>query len=524
MMKRLIAIGLAAAALLGANGHSLASDLARGPIVALPDGKVEGIATNGVQSFLGIPFARPPIGSLRWRPPEAIARWTEVKPATRTHIGCVAPESGDGPASNEEDCLYLNVYRPEGIKPGERLPVMLFLHGGGNVWGAPAIYDGERMALAARAVVVIPAYRLGAFGFLSLPAGVEGDTALQDQLAALRWVHSNATALGGSPTRVTLAGESAGAADVCALLAAPSAKGLFSAAIMQSGFCTNTPNRQEAEAIGRAVAAKAGCADASLPCLQALPADRIMAAWGAVWGGGATPLFPMTPSGSAALPMAPMDAFRAGSQAKVPVLVGFDRDELRSFLWQDFPLAKDRFDAIVLRAYRGDAKAVASEYPLTNGEDPLYTLGAIRSDQMIICPSLTVAGALSHHVPVSTFEFADRTAPPFRGLAARHPVPEGFNAGASHTSELRYLFGYQAVARDLSPNQARLADDMTRLWVAFGRTSSASRWAPFTAALRRTTVFALPAAGGIDVQADVYNRHHCAFWVTHPIAVTSLLP
>jgi carboxylesterase type B len=146
----------------------------------------------------------------------------------------------------------------------------------------------------------------------------------------------------------------------------------------------------------------------------------------------------------------------------VPVLVGYDRDELRSFLSREYPLAPARFNEIVERAYGAAADSVRSEYPLSAGTDPLYTLAAIRSDQMIACPSFLTADALAKHGPVSTFEFADRTAPPFRGLALRHPDPEGFEQGAGHTSELQYLFGYKAVAGQLTAGQVALADRMTK--------------------------------------------------------------
>ena len=499
---------------------------ATGPVVSIASGRIEGTVELDVERFLGIPFARAPLGALRWKSPVPAAKWEGVRQTTTSHVGCVAPESDDGPARDTEDCLYLDVYRPAQARAGGRLPVMVFFHGGGNKWGAPDIYDGIRMAREAHAIVIIPAYRLGVFGFLALPGDSAGDTALRDQIAALKWVRRNATLLGGSPDSVTIAGESAGGTDVCALLASPLAKRLFSAAIVQSGFCYGNPDRQSAEAIGLAVAKQAGCTNPPAGCLRALPTARVVAAWDAVWASGSlkTPLFPMIATGTAALPRAPLEAFASGDRMPVPVLVGYDRDELRSFLWREYPLSPERFNEIVQRAYGADADSVKSEYPLSPGTDPLYTLGAIRSDQMIICPAFLTADALAKHGPVSTFEFADRTAPPFRGIAVRHPDPEGFEQGAGHTSELQYLLGYKAVAREPTAGQAALADRMTRLWLAFGRVPSPPEWPNYSSSDRRTTVIALPAAQGIQSRTDAFDLHHCGFWSERAIGATVLLP
>ena len=497
-----------------------------GPVVSIATGRIEGTVELDVERFLGIPFARPPLGPLRWKSPAPAANWEGVRQTTASHVGCVAPESADGPARDTEDCLYLDVYRPARTEADAHLPVMVFFHGGGNKWGAPDIYDGVRMAREAHAIVIIPAYRLGVFGFLALPGDTAGDTALRDQIAALKWVRRNATLLGGSPDTVTVAGESAGGTDVCALLASPLAKGLFSAAIVQSGFCYGNPDRQSAEALGLAVAKQAGCTDPPARCLRALPTARVVAAWDAVWASGSrkAPLFPMTATGTAALPRAPLEAFAAGDRMPVPVLVGYDRDELRSFLSSEYPLSPARFNETVKRAYGADADSVKSEYPLSAGTDPLYTLGAIRSDQMIICPGFLTADALAKQGPVSTFEFADRTAPPFRGLALRHPDPKGFEQGAGHTSELQYLFGYKAVARAPTADEAALADRMTKLWLAFGRLPPPPEWPNYSSSERRTTVIALAAAEGIQSRTDAFERHHCRFWSERPIGATVLLP
>jgi para-nitrobenzyl esterase len=143
---------------------------------------------------------------------------------------------------------------------------------------------------------------------------------------------------------------------------------------------------------------------------------------------------------------------------------------------------------------------------------------------MIICPGFSAADALAKHGPVSTFEFADRTAPAFRGLAIRYPEPAGFEQGAAHTSELQYLFGYKAVAGELTAGQVALAERMTKLWLAFGRVPSPQEWPNYSSSDRRTTVIALPAAQGIQSRTDAFDLHHCRFWSERPIGATVLLP
>ena len=214
---------------------------AQGPVVSAADGPVAGITTDGADKFLGVPFAAPPVGPLRWKPPQAPAHWTEAGDASRHATRCSAPSAGDGPRLINEDCLYLDVYRPAGAAAGARLPVTVYIHGGGNYSGSTDIYDGSRMAAEGQTVVVTPAYRLGAFGFLSLPgltaedpvAG-SGDYALLDQIKALQWVRDNIAQFGGDPADVTVTGQSSGGTNVCSLLATPSANGLYKRAVIQS--------------------------------------------------------------------------------------------------------------------------------------------------------------------------------------------------------------------------------------------------------------------------------------------------
>src|SRR6516162_5507008 len=240
------------------------------PLVVRTDkGAVRGVRASGAREFFGIPYAAPPVGALRWRPPRPAARWTGIRNATWPGPACAQTGSiatGVITTSTSENCLYLNVYTPTVIGRGG-LPVMVWIHGGGFTGGEGSIYDASKLAAKGHVIVVTINYRLGAFGFLALAGldgqGASGDYGLMDQQAALRWAHRNARAFGGNPRDVTEFGESAGAASVCDNMASPAAAGLFARAIAESGCLLGGPSRQAAEAAGGTFAARLGCADAA---------------------------------------------------------------------------------------------------------------------------------------------------------------------------------------------------------------------------------------------------------------------
>jgi para-nitrobenzyl esterase len=222
------------------------------PIVMTGSGPVRGVRGPAVDSYQGIPYAQPPTGDLRWRAPRPVRPWTTAIDATTPGPACAQNEPGK-PAGTTlpgsgEDCLYLNVTTPR----GQRRPVIVWIHGGGNTAGTGSEYDATRMATRGDVVVVTINYRLGVFGFFGYP-GLSGSGAfgLQDQQAALRWVRANAAAFGGDPGNVTVAGESAGGVDICAQLTAPGSAGLFARAILQSGSCRNRiPTRTPTSPVG----------------------------------------------------------------------------------------------------------------------------------------------------------------------------------------------------------------------------------------------------------------------------------
>ncbi|GAA1208170.1 hypothetical protein GCM10009578_058170 [Streptomyces rhizosphaericus] len=228
MIRRVLATVVSLAALMAV--PSAAPTVSRPLLVSTDKGVVAGAAADGVARYLGIPYAAPPVGGLRWQPPAPAAPWPGVRPADHHGARCVQTATG-GPGTSE-DCLYLNVHAPE-QRTDRPLPVLFWIHGGGFMSGGGDLYDGSLLARTNDIVVVTINYRLGVFGFLDLPGLSErgaGNYGLLDQQAALRWTQRNIAAFGGDPGRVTIAGESAGGQSVCALLASPPARGATSTA------------------------------------------------------------------------------------------------------------------------------------------------------------------------------------------------------------------------------------------------------------------------------------------------------
>lgn len=483
------------------------------PQVTTALGPVTGNSEAGIDRFLGIPFAQPPIGTLRFAPPAPLQPWTEPLQATETATRCSAPSGGDGVRLVNEDCLYLNVYRPAGAAPGGKLPIMVFIHGGGNTTGSTDIYDGARMATQANAMVVTLAYRLGAFGFLATPElseeggdNASGGYALLDLVAGLEWVRDNAAAFGGNPEDVLLMGQSAGGTNVCSLMASPAAAGLFQRASIMSGVCGFNKPLDGAEQDGEAFAVAVGCADPASrnECLRGLPAETLLDSFSS--------FLPATPFGTKLLPKAPMQAFADGDAAKIPTMVGFSRNEMWGFMHGMYPLSIEAYQGLVRDRFGEAADKVLELYPAVDFPHTEYAWGAIQGDTTFVCPAFAIADALSPHVPVSVYEFADMTTPNWRSLGEDMPPPEGYRTGAAHTSELFYLLDYAAISAPLNAEQIALGNEMVRLWAAFGGLKGETSWPAYSAAERSVLELQLPAAGGIVAATTPFARHHCDYW------------
>jgi len=304
------------------------------PRVKIASGELEGVRENKLNVFKGIPFVAPPVGELRWREPQPVAAWNDVRQATEYGPACPQPTAkiqgagAGGPQS--EDCLYLNVWTPN-ADPNAKLPVMIWIHGGALIIGdsSAQLYDGASLAERG-AVAVNFNYRLGHLGFFSHPAldkqypNGTVNFGLLDEIAALKWVQENIAAFGGDPNNVTIFGESAGAQSVLALFASPLAQGLFHKGIAESSYAVPSNTRKKALDAGINVANAVGLdgANATLEQLRAVPAEKF-----APLNQKGMTLAPVFVAGDAALPEPILDIFQKGKQAAVPLIIGNNSDE-----------------------------------------------------------------------------------------------------------------------------------------------------------------------------------------------------
>ena len=330
-MSKLTAALFMTAALALTASHSLAAER-----VLTASGALQGATVDGVTSFKGVPYAEPPVGALRWRPPVIKQPWPGVRVANQSGAICMqkynATDNGVGPLPMSEDCLTLNLFAPANAKAGSRLPVMLWIHGGGlvNGSGTAALYDGS--ALARQGVIVVSInYRLGRFGYFAHPAltaeagaAAVGNYGLMDQVEALRWVRRNITVFGGDPANVTIFGESAGGVSVNRLMMVPQARPLFAKAISQSGAgAERSVSLAEAEAAGVAFAQSLGVSANTVEALRAIPAEAIVKAGDLNMLAGAAPILD-----GRMLKEDALEAFRGGREARVPYLVGSNSLEI----------------------------------------------------------------------------------------------------------------------------------------------------------------------------------------------------
>jgi para-nitrobenzyl esterase len=487
-----------------------------GRVVQTADGAVRGTQGYGLRLFQGIPYAAAPVGERRFRAPQRVEPWSGVRDATRPGSQCAQLNRGRNPESFGEDCLYLNVTTPAGgnARRGD-LPVMVWIHGGSFVFGTGANYDASQLALQGDAVVVTINYRLGPLGFLAHPAlsaeaGADGsgNLALQDQQAALRWVRENAAAFGGDPSRVTVFGESAGAASVCANLVSPASSGLFSRAIAQSYSCAqDLATRERAEAAGVAFAARVGCTDAATAaaCLRGKGAEELLRAW----SGGAFVV------GGPLLPLQPRRALETGNHAQVPFMHGNNRDENTLFapLGYGTAITSERYAEIIRTLYGANADEVLARYPASAYPSPIAALSRVQSDAPGALGTCThvlayeLASARRSSARVFAYQFRDRTAPPYVDFP-------GLEEGAQHATELSYLFP-RLLGAGLTREQERLSFAMVEYWTNFAR-----RGTPNAAGLptwpryrepRDVLGLALPEQGGIR-PVDVAAESQCDFW------------
>lgn len=453
--------------------------LATGREVATEQGPVVGTVGAASRSFLGIPYAAPPVGELRWADPEPPPPRAGPLDASEPGPACIQ-ETSSASARISEDCLYLNVYTPN--PPARDLPVMVWVHGGAFLVGQGYDYDARRLVADHDVVVVTINHRLGTYGYLAheqlseqADDGASGNQGLADQRAALAWLQENAAAFGGDPTNLTIFGQSSGGSSGCFQLLSPDAEGLVQQAILQSGVCglvgRGTPSLEQGEASGAAIADALGCDPATaLECLRAASPDELEAAVdeaGLLAVVAATPVVDGT-----SVPDQPAALLEAGEVLEVPVIVGSTRDEGTVFVYAQHDRTGTSLDA----AAYPDALATGfgadrvddllEAYPLDAHPSPSQALAAARTDQLA-CTIDDTAQQLAEVVPTYQYEFADRSAP------FSLPETPDLEIGAGHGSELPYLFHsltYPLTARspaELTPAQEEVSRLLTGAWTSF---------------------------------------------------------
>jgi para-nitrobenzyl esterase len=449
-------------------------------VVKVETGQLQGAVDNGVVAFKGIPFAEQPVGDLRWRPPQKAKPWSGVRPALKNGHDCLQSEIKGDPGMGTdlgEDCLYLNVWRPAEAS-GKKLPVMVWIYGGGLVNGGtqPAIYQGDQFAREGVVFVSIN-YRLGRFGFFAHPAlsaehpdELKGNYAYMDQIAALQWVQRNIAAFGGDPRQVTLFGESAGGFSVHTLIASPLGKGLFQRAIVESGGGRSAegsaPGLKASEATGLAFGKAQGVEGsdaAALARLRALPAAAVTGNLNMFTSNANAATYPGPMTDGRLIVETPQRAYLGRRQARVALITGANGADL------GFNTAKE-MDALMAPFGADKAKALAAYDPDGSGN-----LGRARSrvgmDQLMLEPARFDAATFAAQ-GLASYEF--RFDYVGDALKARSPN------GAPHASEIPYVFdkygaGYIAMVTPTHSGEASARDKAVArtihsYWLNFAKT------------------------------------------------------
>lgn len=511
-----------------AAAHGRHAHVHGGLTVGTQNGFVRGFAAGSVDKFLGIPYAAPPVGKLRWRAPQPPASWHGVRDATTLPPACAQLANSNGPRSESEDCLYLSVYRPAGVRLGARLPVMFWIHGGGLTTGTGNQHDGTLMATTNHMMVVSINYRLGVFGFLALPAlsaeapdHASGDYGLLDQQAALRWTHRNIRTFGGDPRDVTIAGESAGGYSVCSLLASPTVRGLFSRAVIESGSCA-TNSLPAAEQSGALFAAAAGCPvpATAAACMRGKSAGALLDTSG-------YPQAELPTTGGTELPTDPAAVVASGSFDRVPLLIGTNHDEGRTFAQGFASFSQQQYTSFVQSNEGANAAAVLAHYPWSVFASPYtaaYAIGAIWTDSGFLagiggCPTQNLIAQFARRTPTFFYQFDDRHAP---GLNQSLP---GYQWGAGHAMELAYMWpsfdNGTPLYPQLTPAQGVLSRQMVRYWGAFARSGVPAvhgqpLWPRYSS---RRLMSLRPGDGSVAISgAQFAAEHQCSFWNSLPAA------
>jgi len=442
-------------------------------VVETEGGRIEGRRDGGVCRFLGVPYAAPPTGARRWRPPAPVEPWDGVRPALTFGAAAIqAPRPGLplGTDARDEDCLYLNIWTPSPAASA-RLPVMVWFHGGGYVSGAGSepVYDGAALA-AHGAVVVTLNYRLHVFGYLAIP-GSGANFGLRDQLAALGWVKRHAAAFGGDPGNITVLGESAGAGSVHSLLASPAGDGLFQKAVMQSGGFNQLTGLQERRSLAQAHAVSRKLFDAlgddRLDHLRHIPAPDVWQCAERLFGFDLGKGEIILPHQLVWAPVEDGELLPFGSATMLrgqrPLLFGWNANEGRYFFRPGTIFTRENVGYVASRLCGLAPDQVSTLLAIDSDEAVYESLDRLFSTAMGAETAITLGGqADAQDTPAYIYTFR-RVSP---GAARTRLL-------ANHTAELPYMFGtLEKVDGDYEDTDRRLSRTMQRAWVAFAKTGA----------------------------------------------------
>ncbi len=500
-----------------------------GLTVTIDTGVVIGVPQGEARAFLGIPYAAPPVGANRFRPPQPAEPWTEPRDAAGVGSQCPQTFSLAG-AGGDEDCLFLNVWAPT---IGTRKPVMVWLHGGAFVFGSggETYYSGKHLAETYDVIVVSVNYRLGALGFLAHPAFAAEDPAypssgnwgLDDQRAALQWVQGNIEKFGGDPARVTLFGESAGGFSTCAHYLSPRSAGLFAYAISQSGLCSSMfpePTKAEAEAAGVTVAEGLGCPGSgasAAACMRSKTPEALLAATGTPPIAQQPPGGPFYISGNVLSTLPNVDGFviqkplrdwfAEGRFEPRPIILGGNLDEGTLFhstiFATEVPDELEYRNALTRRFGATNIDAIVATYPVASYPSANRAIGDVSGDSFFACAVRRTVRATAVRAPTYFYSFEQPVEAPFlQGL------------GVFHSSELPFVFGTDPAfpLGRVGASGASTSEAMEGYWTRFARTGDPNGdGAVMWSAYDRATDKHLVLAANVREVAH-YKDAVCDFW------------
>ncbi|MFN3198490.1 MAG: carboxylesterase/lipase family protein [Bradymonadia bacterium] len=501
-----------------APGDCPIDDIEAPGLVATTEGHLQGEASGDTWLYRAVPFAAPPVDDLRWRAPEPPACYGGIRVQADYAPAC--PQlNAQGTMLGDEDCLYLNLWTPKAALEGGRpRPIMFFIHGGGNAIGSATVgagnqilYDGQALAEAHDAVVVVIQYRLGALGYLTHPAldaedpeGHSGNYGQLDIIAALEWINANAAAFGGDRDRVMIFGESAGARNTCIMVSSPLARGLFYASIMQSGPCRVTP-RADVEAEGRTQVENSGCADAEdIPsCMRARTAEQLLLDRPPVVSVGAASDAMKPYVDGHVLTDQPIEVIRRGEHNPVIFVSGANSDETARDTPEIATVAG--YEAVVRSQFGALADQVLALYPAEDYETPTQAFVQISTDARFVCNSRQSLEAASAHGPTFGYFFTQNleNSARLRDFGAYHAIElffvfdqmtlAGYRPTAAESALAEMVGGYWArVARQGDPN-----DGVAPMWPQYDITEQ---------------LLVLDGAG-VTAEAGIRSEK-CDFWDT----------